>query len=141
MEAGTSTPSILRRSNSETRVDMALLVCALFLQRFSLPYQNTALELDLVVVVLIMTHQFLSEKLVIQLNRLFWFVAVVTAASLSLLLNFKSTMLASYGLFLVLYSLVTLNRQSRPERYKRTLHAFQSLILVLSALAVAQFAA
>ena len=120
---------------------MALLVCALFLQRFSLPYQNTALELDLVVAVLIMTHQFLSGKLVIQLDRLFWFVAVAIAVSFSLLLNFKSTMLTSHGLFLVLYSLVVLNKQPTPEQYKSTLRAFQFLIFILSVLAVAQFAA
>ena len=98
---------------------MVLLASALFLQRFSLPIQNTSLRLDLVPVVFILSYQFLAGKLFIQLDRLFWFVAATSAATFSLLLNFKSTMLTSYFLFLVLYSLVLLSRRSTPEQYKR----------------------
>lgn len=132
---------MLRRSNPETRIDMALLVSALFLQRFSLPFQNTQLMLDIVPVVFILTYQFLSGKLLIQFDRLLWFLAASAAVTCSLLLNFKSTMLTSYCLFLVLYSLVLLSRRSTPEQYKNTLQTFQFLIGILSVLAVAQFAA
>src|SRR5262249_36853422 len=90
-------------------------------------------------VVFILLHQFLAGKLVIQYDRLLWFLAVSFAVTCSLLLNFKSTMLTSYFLFLVLYSLITLSRPSTPEGYRRTLQAFQFLVMILSWLAIAQF--
>src|SRR5215471_2592505 len=93
---------------SETRVEVALLVSALFLQRFSLPFQHTFLMLDILPVAFILLHQFLSGKLLIQLDRLLWFLAAAFAATLSLALNFNEKMLTSYFLFLALYSLVTL---------------------------------
>jgi hypothetical protein len=125
--------------DSAARVDLALLFCALFLQRFSLPFGGTFLMLDLVPVVFILVHHFFSGKLVVQYDRLLWFLGLVLAASCSLLLNFSSKMLTSYLLFLVLYSLVTLIRPSTPGRYYRTLHTFQLLVLILSCIGVAQF--
>ena len=126
---------------SETRVEVALLVSALFLQRFSLPFQRTFLALDILPVAFILLHQFLSGKLLIQLDRLLWFLAAAFAATLSLALNFNGKMLTSYFLFLALYSLVTLSKPCTLNQYKSTLQAFQFLIVVLSYLAVAQFAA
>jgi hypothetical protein len=95
----------------------------------------------MVPVIFILFYQFISGKLVIQLDRLFWYVAAALAATLSLLLNFNSTMLTSYFLFLVLYSLVIFSRPSTPERYLSTLQTFQLLVVVLSCLAVVQFLA
>src|SRR6516162_1965131 len=84
---------------SATRIDIALLTCALFLPRFSSPFGNTVLELDLVPVVFILLHQFLCGKLFIQYDRLLWFLGVEFAITCSLLLNFNSTMLNSFFLF------------------------------------------
>jgi hypothetical protein len=50
-------------------------------------------------------------------------------------------MLTAYLQFTVLYSLFTLSRPSTPDQYKRTLQAFQFLVMILSCLAVAQFVA
>jgi hypothetical protein len=127
--------------NSATRVDIALLVSALFLQRFSLPFGNTFLELGLVAIGFILLYQFLSGKLLIQYDRALWFTGFALAITCSLLLNFKSTMLTSYLQFIVFYSLFTLSRPSTPDQYKRTLQAFQFLVMILSCLAVAQFVA
>src|SRR5215813_12829054 len=141
MLAETSAGSLRQINKSETRIDIALLVSALFLQRFSLQFGNTFLVLDLVPVAFILLHQFLSGKLLIHYDRLFWFLAVGLAATCSLLLNFKSTMLTSYSLFLTLYSLVTLSRPSTADQHRRTLQVFQFLVMLLSCLAVAQFVA
>jgi hypothetical protein len=141
MPAETSAASVRPTYKSETRIDVALLVSALFLQRFTLRFGSSFLTLDLVPVAFILLRQFLSGKLVIQYDRLLWFLATALAATCSLLLNFKSTMLTSYSLFLVLYSMVTLSRPSTPDRYKGTLQAFQFLVMLLSCLAVAQFVA
>jgi len=56
-------------------------------------------------------------------------------------LNFNRAMLTSYGLFLVIYFLFTLNHFSTEEQYKSTLQGFQMLVLILSCLAIAQFPA
>lgn len=125
----------------ETRIDIALLFSALFFQRFSLPLHNTFLMLDMVPVILIIFHQFLSGRLVIQIDRLMWYLAAGLAATCSLLLNFKSTMLSSYFLFLALYSLVILTRRSTSGQYRSTLQGFQFLVAALSFLAFAQFVA
>jgi hypothetical protein len=130
-----------KSDNSAIRVDTALLISALFLQRFSLPFGDTYLMLDLVPAASILLYQFLSRKLLIHYDRLLWFLGVGLAATCSLLLNFRSTMLTSYSLFLVLYSLFTLNRPSTPDRYRSTLQVFQFLVMTISCLAVAQFAA
>ena len=132
---------VLSAYRPETRIDVALLGSALFLQRFSLPFGNTHLALDFVPTAFILLHQFVSGKLVIQYDRLLWFIAVVLTASCSLLSNFERTSLTSVSQFLVLSSLFTLIRPSSPGCYKRTLQAFQSLVMFLSFLAVAQFVA
>jgi hypothetical protein len=126
----------------EARVDIALLVSALFLQRFGLAVgQTSVLTLNIIPVALIIIHQFASGRLLIQYDRLLWFLAVALTATCSLLLNFSSTMLSSYGLFLLMYSLFVLNRPSTPDQYRSTLQGFQVLVLILSYLAIAQFAA
>jgi hypothetical protein len=125
----------------ETRVDIALFVSALFLQRFTLPFGNTFLHLELVAIGFILLYQFLSGKLLIQYDRFLWFLALGLAATCSLLLNFRSTMLTGYSLFVVFYSLFTLSRPSTLDQYKRTLQAFQFLVMLLSCLGVAQFVA
>lgn len=124
---------------SETRVDIALLVTALFLQRFILPFSGTLLQLELMPLALLILHQFLCGKLLIQYDRLLWFIAFGLAASCSLLLNSERASLTSYSLCLVLCSLLTLTRPSSPNQYKSTLQAFQFLVMLLSCLAVAQF--
>ena len=126
---------------SEARVDVALLISALFLQRFTLPFGKTYLALDLVPTAFILLHQFLSGNLLIQYDRLLWFIAAALAATCSLLLNFERSSVTSYLLFLVLCSLLTLNTHSSPDRYKSTLLVFQFLVMILSCLAVAQFVA
>ena len=141
MLAETSAASIRRIYKSETRIDIALLVSALFLQRFSLQFGNTFLALDLVPVAFILLHQFLSGKLLIHYDRLLWFLALGLATTGSLLMNFKSAKLTSYFLFLVLYSLMTLSRPSTLDQYKSTLQIFQFLVMLLSCIAIAQFTA
>jgi hypothetical protein len=126
---------------SATRVDIALLVSALFLQRFTLPFGKTILQLDLVAIGFILLHQFLSGKLLIQYDRFLWVLALWMAATCSLLLNFDTRMLTGYFLFTVFYSLFMFSRPSTPDQYKRTLQAFQFLVILLSCLGVAQFVA
>jgi hypothetical protein len=133
-----------RRTNeldrSATRVDIALLVSALFLQRFSLTFGKIFLELDLVPVAFILLGQFVSGKVVIQYDRLLWFLAAVLAATCSLLLGSAGTAgMSSYLLFIVCCSLLIFSRPIAPARYKNTLQAFQFLVLLLSCIGVAQF--
>ena len=139
--AKTSATPVFPRYRSETRVDIALLASALFLQRFGLPFFHTFLTFDFVFAALIIVHQFASGRLFVQYDRLLWFLVVVLAATSSLLLNFEGRMLTSYGLFVLIYFLFTLSRPSTPDQYKRTLQGFQFLVLILSCLAIAQFAA
>jgi hypothetical protein len=141
MLAETSVASVSATYKSATRIDIALLVSALFLQRFTVPYGHKAWGLNLVPIVFILLHQILSGKILIQYDRLFWFLAVGLAVTCSLLLNFQITMLTSYSIFVFLYSFLTLIRPSTRDRYKSTLQAFQFLVIILSALAVAQFVA
>jgi hypothetical protein len=124
---------------TETQVEIALLVCALFLQRFFLPFAGMYISLILMTAPLILLYQFLRGKLVIQYDRLLWFLVAELVVTCSLLLNYKSTMLSSYFLLMVSYSLVTLSRPSSADRYESTLRAFQSLVMIISCLAVAQF--
>jgi len=126
---------------SATRVDIALLVSALFLPRFALPFGNTFLKLDHVAIGVILMYQFLSGKLLVHYDRLLWFLGFALAATSSLLLNFNGTMLTGYFLFVTLFSLYSLSRPSTVDQYKSTLQAFQSLVVLLSCLAVVQFAA
>jgi hypothetical protein len=119
-----------------------LLACPLFLARFTIPFgNNKLLGLDLLPIGFILLYQFLSGKLLIQYDRLLWFLGFGLAATCSLLLNFSSTMLTGYSQFMVLYFLFTLSRPSTSNQYKRTLQAFQFLVLLLSCLGVAQFVA
>jgi hypothetical protein len=141
MLAARSVASERPMDTSATRIDIALLVSALFLPRFSLAFGPTFLHLELVSIGLILLYQFLAGKLLIQYDRLLWFLALALAATSSLLLNFKSTMLTGYALFMAFYSQFTLARSSTADQYKRTLQAFQFLVMLLSCLGVAQFAA
>jgi hypothetical protein len=127
--------------SSATRVDTALLVSMLFLQRFSLPFGATALHLDLMAIGLILFHQFLVGKLVIQYDRLLWFLAFAFASTSSFLLNFKGVTLTSYSQSTVFYSLFILSRASTPDQYRRTLQAFQFLVMVIACIAIVQFPA
>jgi hypothetical protein len=127
--------------SSATRVDIAVLASALFLQRFGLPFFHTRLTFDFVFAALIFAHQFAIGRLFIKYDRLFWFLAVLIAATSSLLLNFESRMLTSYGLFVLTYFLLTLSRPSTSEQYHDTLRGFQFLVLILSCLGIFQYAA
>ena len=131
MLAETSAASLRQIYKSPTRIDIALLVSALFLQRFSLKFGNTFLVLDLVPVAFILLYQFLSGKLLIHYDRLLWFLALGLAITCSLLMN--STSLTSYSLFLTLYSLMTLSKPSTADQYRSTLQVFQFLVGVFYA--------
>jgi hypothetical protein len=134
------TPTVSVRS-AAPRMDVALLTCALFLQRFLLPFGKTFLSLSLVAGVSIFLHQFFSGKLLIENDRLLWFFALTLAITCSLVLNFGSASPTAYAQFLLLCSLFTLSRPSNPEQYKSTLQAFQILVMILSWLGVGQFVA
>lgn len=134
-----SSPRLL--VETETRVDMAMLVSTLFTQRFTLPFVAKALGLDFLTFGLILLYQFLKGNLVIQYDRFLWFLGFGLAATCSLLLNFESTMLTGYSLFVVGFFLFTLSRPSTPDQYKKTLQAFQFLVMLLSCVGVAQFVA
>jgi hypothetical protein len=138
---GTVTVSIPANWKSEAGIDTALLVCALFLQRFSLSFGTSLMSLDVVPALCLLINQFVAGRLLIVYNRLLWFFVLGLAATCSLLLNFHITMLPSYSEFMVLYFLFTLSRPSTCERYKSTLQAFQFLALVLCWLGIAQFLA
>jgi hypothetical protein len=120
-------------------LDTVILACVLFLQRFYLG--NSGIPLALLSTGLLFAYQFASARLFIQYDRLVWFLALGLAVTASLLLNFNSTMLVSYGVFIALYFLFTLSRPSTPDRYKRTLQGFQFLVLILSCLSIGQFVA
>lgn len=126
---------------SAARTDVALLASAFFLQRFTLPFGNTLLALDLVPSVFILLRQFLRGSLVVEYDRLLWFIPVALLSSGSLLLNFDHSSIASYLLFLSLCSLLTLKISSGDDDYDATLLSFQYLVMFLSCLAVFQFVA
>lgn len=129
-------------NRSAARTDIALLVCALFLQRFILPFPGgKAVALSIVPAAVIFVHQFFSGQLLIRYDRLLWYLLLTLAVTLSLLLNFSKSSLTSYSLFLVIYFLFMLSRPSTTDQYKRTLGGFQFLMLIISCLAIAQFAA
>jgi hypothetical protein len=132
---------IYKSDKLATRVDIALLVSALFLPRFALPFGSTFLHLDLVMIGLILLYQFVCGKVLIQYDRFLWFLALTFAVTCSLLLNFNSTMLTAYAQSLVLNSLATLGRPSTVDQYKRTLKAFQFLVILLSYCAMVQLGA
>jgi hypothetical protein len=131
---------IYKLDKAATRIDIALLASTLFLQRFSLHVSDTGLGLDFVAAAFIVMHQFAAGRLFIQYDRLLWFFSLVLAASLSLMLNPGSRM-TSYGMFVTMYSLLTLFHPSTPDQYKNTLRGFQFLILILSCLGIVQLLA
>jgi len=131
--------SVCPAFQSETWIDIALLASALFLQRFA--FGKSAITFNMVAAGLIIAHQFASGRLLVQYDRLLWFLALGLAVTSSLLLNFDSRMLYSYSVFLAMYSLFTFSRPSTPDLYKSTLRGFQCLILILSSLGIVQFAA
>ena len=118
---------------------MAVLVSAVFLQRFSLPFGATRLTFDFAAIVLILSYQFLCGKLLVQYDRLLWFLSLVLANTSSLLLNFENSKLTAYFLSLALNSLLMLSRPSTSDQYNRMLQAFQLLVIFLSCLGVVQF--
>jgi hypothetical protein len=136
-----SAASIRFTSGSATRADTLLLIAALFLQRFLVPFHGTYLQLDLVAIGTILLHQFFSGRLLIPYDRLLWFLLFALAATSALLLNFEGYMLSGYLQFTVFYALFTLRRPSNLDRYAETLHTFQFLVMLLSCVAVGQFVA
>jgi hypothetical protein len=122
-------------------VDIALLICALFFQRFIFHFGGRTAALSIVLAAVILVHQFVAGRILIQYDRLLWFLLLALAATASLLLNFDKSSLTSYGLFLVIYFMFTLCHSSTPDQYGETLKAFQFVILILSCLAIAQFPA
>jgi hypothetical protein len=139
--AAASVPPTDDSANLAKRVDIALLVAILFLPRFTLPFGDRLLHLDLVAIGLILLYQFFSGKLVIQYDRFPWFLGFALASTCSLLLNFESNMLTAYFQFIMFFFLFTLSRPSNPFQYKHTLQAFQLLVLLVSCIGMAQFAA
>jgi hypothetical protein len=134
-----ATLSVSPRWTSEARVDIAVLVSALFLQRFSLSFGNSLMSLDVIPTICILLYQFLAGKLLISHDRFIWFLSVVFLATCSLYLNFNSGMLPSYSEFIIMYFLFTLIKPNGANRYTSTLQAFQFLVMVMSVLAIAQF--
>src|SRR5262245_11826458 len=103
---------------SVTRIDIALLASALFLQRFAVPYGNTFVPLELVAIGLILSYQFVAGKLVVPYDRLLWFLGLALALTGSLLLNFQSTMVPAYFFFVAFFALLSLNRPSTIGQFK-----------------------
>jgi hypothetical protein len=136
-----SLPGTRANRISDAGADLALLICVLFLGRFTLTFGHSLMELNIVPIVLIFAHQFISGRLLILKERLLWLLSVAFVVTCSLLLNFASTMLPSYCLFIVTYTFFTLNRPSTVDRYQSTLRAFQLLMAILSVFAIGQFAA
>src|SRR5262249_15065345 len=104
-------------SSNASRVDMALLASALFLQRFSVPYGDTFIDAELVAIGLILLYQFLIGKLLISAERLLWFLGLTFVLTCSLLINFRVTMLTGYLQFVIFFLLFTLKRPSTPDQY------------------------
>ena len=134
-------PSTPASDRSAARTDIALLVSTLFLPRFTLAYGHTFLQLDLLSFGLILLYQFFNGKIIIQYDRFLWFIGLGMAATFSLLLNFNSGLLTGYAMFTCFYFLFVFSRSSTRDQYRRTLHAFQFLVALLSAIGVVQFAA
>src|SRR3984893_12889700 len=120
LAAGRSASSVTPTARSGAGADMALLICALFLQRFTLSFGNSLMSLDIVPAALILAHQFLSGRLIIRYDRLLWFLFAWIPITGSLLLNFQSTMLPSFSELTAVYSLFLLSRSSLPEAYRAT---------------------
>ena len=121
--------------------ELPLLFSALFLQRFTLTFGRSLMELNVVPILLIFVYAFLSGRLVIQIDRSLWFGALAAVVTASLAFNFQSTMLTSYCLFIAMYSLFMFVKTDGVNRYRKTLQCFQSLMLVIALIAISQFAA
>jgi hypothetical protein len=122
-------------------LDAALLFSALFLQRFTLTFGNSLMSLDVVPVFLLLGLEFARGRLLIQFRRLVLFIVAWLTVACSLVINFRSEMLPSFGLLTAIYPFFTLARRSDPSNYGRALLAFQFLAASLSALAISQFLA
>ena len=124
------------------RVDVALFVCALFLQRFILLFPGGKVtSLNIAPAVLIFVHEFVFGRLLIQYDRLLWFLALALASTLSLALNWNRSSPTSYALFLVLCFFLTFRRPSTTYQYRGTLNGFQFLMSIICILAILQFPA
>jgi hypothetical protein len=137
----TSVPETRSKLISDVGVDGALLVCALFLQRFTLSFGHSLLELVAFPVAFILVHQFISGRLLIDYDRFIWFLLLGICITCTLMLNFHSAMLPSYCLFMVLYLQLTLRRSVSADGYQGTLRTFQRLALLFAVLAALQFVA
>jgi hypothetical protein len=126
---------------ASSRVDLALLVCAFFLQRFTLAFHNSLLFFDIVPATAILLHQFFAGRLVIDFDRLVWFLIAWVAITGAVWLNFQPTMLPSFLELTLVYALFMLKRSSAPDAYKDTLRTFQFLAGMLGVLAIVQFVA
>jgi hypothetical protein len=126
-------------NNSATRVDIALLVSILFIQRFSLPLGTKVLHLNFVAMGIILLYQFVRGNLLIQYNRFFWFMLFFFLSACSLLLNFNNASRTSYLQFVIFFLLFMFIRPSTADQYNRTLRACQFLLMILSCIGVAQF--
>jgi hypothetical protein len=140
--AAVSSPLTSASDRWSSRTDTALLASALFIQRFTLPFPGgKSVSLAILPVMLIFGYQFAANRLLLDYDRLPWFLLLTLFATVSLLLNFDNSTLTSYSLFLVGYFFFTLIRPSPQYQYKRTLHNFQYLVFIISCLAILQFPA
>jgi hypothetical protein len=126
---------------ASTTLDFALLASVMFLGRFTLPFGHSFLDLTLVPVALLLVYQFIRGGLVIQYDRLLWFLAVLACAGWSLLSRFSVTMLSSFFLFVLLYWFLTLVRPTRPAQYRDVLQVYQRLVVIMACIAIVQFLA
>jgi hypothetical protein len=126
---------------ANARFDLALLASVMFLGRFTIPFGHLFLDLTLVPVSFLLVYRFIRSGLVMQYDRLLWFLAVLACAGWSLWSHFNVTMLTSFFLFVVLYWLLTLARPTTGEQYRDVLQAYQLLVAILSAIAIVQFLA
>ena len=140
-------PSVSSRLTSvsarwSSRTDTALLASALFMQRFSLPFPGgKAVSLSFLPVALIFGYQFAANRLLIQYDRLSWFLLLLLSSVFTFLLHFDNSKATSIGQFLLLYFFFTLIVPSSQSQYKRTLKSFQCLIFIISCLAILQIPA
>src|SRR6516165_4755494 len=88
-------PSVSSRLTSvsarwSSRTDTALLASALFLQRFTLPFPGgKSVSLCILPVALISGYQFVANRLLLEYDRLLWFLLLVLFSAVPLLLNFN----------------------------------------------------
>jgi hypothetical protein len=124
------------------RADTALLASALFLQRFIMPFPGgKSVTLSILPIAVIFSYQFAANRLLIQYDRLWWFLLLALSATTSLLFTLSWSSQNSYSLFLVGYFFFMLICPSSQAQYKRTLHSFQCLVFIIACLAILQFPA